>query len=84
KRHAIEGEIPDSLFQKAFELVKLEAIYSNAILPQVIRGNKALRQDFIKKSGLDLFYIEELEAQYCDRNGIAFGTLEQLRDSQGS
>jgi len=84
KRHAIEGEIPESLFQKAFELVKLEAIYSNAILPQVIRGNKALRQDFIKKSGLDLFYIEDLESQYCDRNGIAFGTLEQLRDSQGS
>lgn len=79
KRHAVEGEIPDSLFQKAFELVKLEAIYSNAVLPQVVRGNKALRQDFIQKSGLDLFYIEDLEAQYCDRNGISCETLEQVR-----
>lgn len=79
KRHAVEGDVPDSLFQKAFELVKLEAIYSNAILPQVMRGNKALRQDFINKSGLDLFYIEDLEELYCDRNGLPRETLEQVR-----
>jgi len=30
------------------------------MLPQVINGKDFLRQNFIKKSGLDLFYIEEL------------------------
>lgn len=80
QRHAVEGDIPDSLFQKAFELVKLEAIYSNAILPQIMRGKSALRQDFINKSGLDLFYIEELEERYCERHGIARELLDQLRN----
>lgn len=80
QRHAVEGDIPDELFQKAFELVKLEAIYSNAILPQVVRGNAALRQDFIKKSGLDLFYIEDLEDQYCRRNGIDPSLIRELRE----
>jgi len=79
KRHAVEGDIPESLFQKAFELVKLEAIYSNAILPKVMRGSTSLRQDFIQKSGLDLFYIEDLEDQYCSRYGIAREQLEQVR-----
>ena len=80
QRHAVEGDIPDELFQKAFELVKLEAIYSNAILPQVVRGNVALRQDFIKKSGLDLFYLEDLEDQYCRRNGIDPALIQELRE----
>ncbi|MCE1224856.1 MAG: TIGR04442 family protein [Geobacteraceae bacterium] len=79
QRHAVEGDIPDELFQKAFELVKLEAIYSNAILPQVVRGNGILRQDFIKKSGLDLFYIEDLEDQYCSRNGLSPDLLAAIR-----
>lgn len=79
QRHGVEGDIPDELFQKAFELVKLEAIYSNAILPQVVRGNSTLRQDFITKSGLDLFYIEDLEDQYCSRNGIDPELLRRLR-----
>lgn len=79
QRHAVEGDIPDSLFQKAFELVKLEAIYSNAILPQVVQGNTALRQDFIKKSGLDLFYLEDLEDQYCRRNGLPSDMLDLIR-----
>lgn len=80
QRHAVEGDIPDELFHKAFELVKLEAIYSNAILPQVVRGNAALRQDFIKKSGLDLFFIEDLEDQYCSRNGIDPALIRGLRE----
>ena len=80
QRHGVEGDIPDELFQKAFELVKLEAIYSNAILPQVVRGNSVLRQDFIKKSGLDLFYIEDLEDQYCRRNGIDPALIRELRE----
>ncbi|SJZ65185.1 TIGR04442 family protein [Trichlorobacter thiogenes] len=79
QRHGVEGDIPDALFQKAFELVKLEAIYSNAILPQVVRGNAALRQDFIEKSGLDLFYIEDLEDQYCSKNRLSSDMLKMIR-----
>lgn len=79
QRYGFEGQLPDALFQKALELVKLEAIYANAILPQVMRGNRGLRRDFIAKSGLDLFYIEELEARYCERNGISPELLQQLR-----
>lgn len=80
KRNVVEDAIPDLLFQKAFELVKLEAIYSNVILPQVMRGNAMLRQEFIKKSELDLFYIEDLEEQYCSRNNLDPAWVRQLRE----
>jgi uncharacterized protein (TIGR04442 family) len=79
QRHTVVGDIPDSLFQKAFELVKLEAIYSNAILPQIVRGNHTLRQDFIKKTGLDLFYIEDLEDRYFEQQGVSRELLDQMR-----
>jgi len=79
RRHAVEGDIPDSLFQKAFDLVKLEAIYTNVVLPQVLRGNRTLRQEFIASSGLDLFYLEELEEQYCVKQALPADTLSRLR-----
>lgn len=79
QRYGFEGQLPDTLFQKALELVKLEAIYANAILPQVMRGNSGLRREFVAKSGLDLFYIEELEVRYCERNGIDPELLQQFR-----
>lgn len=79
QQHGFEGLLPEELFLRALELVKLEAIYANAILPHVIRGNKAMRQDFIKKSGLDLFYLEDLEEQYCRRNGLSADVLHLIR-----
>ncbi|NJD38368.1 MAG: TIGR04442 family protein [Geobacter sp.] len=79
KRLQINHDIPEELFNRAVELVKLEAIYTNAVLPQILRGNHALRQEFITKSKLDLFYIEDLENRYCNENGIDPAILEQLR-----
>lgn len=81
RRHSVEGEIPDNLFSKAFDLVKLEAIYTNVVLPQVLQGNLTLRQEFIASSGLDLFYLEDLEEQYCASRAIPFETLTRLRTS---
>lgn len=79
KRLQVNHDIPEELFNRAIELVKLEAIYTNAVLPQVLRGNRTLRQEFITKSKLDLFYIEDLEQRYCNDNGIAPAIMEQLR-----
>ena len=83
QKTGIHEDIPESLFEKAFEMVKMEAIYCNAILPKMIKGNPSLRKDFIQKSGMDLFYIEDLEEQYCNRNGLSTEILRHLRSFGG-
>ncbi len=82
RRHGVEGDIPDSLFNKAFDLIKLEAIYTNVVLPQALQGNRTLRQEFIAGSGLDLFYLEELEEQYCASRALPADTLSRLRSAE--
>ena len=73
-------EIPDALFNQGIEIIKKEAIYYNNLLPMILRtNNRGLREEFIAESGLDLFYIEELENHYCDSNNISRGQLAQLR-----
>ncbi len=73
-------EIPDELFTKGIEIIKKEAIYYNNLLPLILRTtNRELREEFIAESGLDLFYIEELENQYCNANNIPRERLAQLR-----
>jgi len=73
-------EIPDALFNQGIEIIKKEAIYYNNLLPMILRtNNRGLREEFIEESGLDLFYIEELENHYCDSNNISREQLAQLR-----
>ena len=52
----------------------------NYLLPHIIvsRDNR-VREDFLTNSGLDRFYVEELERDYFDLNQIDMDILEELR-----
>ncbi len=79
-QNLLSDEIPDELFNSGIEIIKKEAIYYNNLLPLILRtNNRGLREEFIEESGLDLFYIETLEKQYCNSNNIPEERLAQLR-----
>mgnify|MGYP001423194481 CR=1 FL=1 len=70
-RKLLHGEIPDVLFREAVLTIKKEAMYLHTILPTIINdGDVSLREDFLENSGLDRFYVEELEREYCELNCI--------------
>jgi uncharacterized protein (TIGR04442 family) len=49
-------------------------------LPQIIaERNIGLREDFLDNSGLDRFYVEELERNYYEKNGLDIAELYQIR-----
>jgi uncharacterized protein (TIGR04442 family) len=76
----ISADIPDHLFNETIITIKKEAIYLHSLLPQIIAEcNVGLREDFLENSGLDRFYVEELEREYYERNGLDIEELYQIR-----
>jgi uncharacterized protein (TIGR04442 family) len=76
----IEGSVPQHLFQEAILTIKKEAVYIHNLLPQIIaEKNSSLREDFLENSGLDRFYVEELEREFFDLNGLNLEELYQIR-----
>jgi uncharacterized protein (TIGR04442 family) len=72
--------IPDHLFNETIITIKKEAMYLHTLLPQVIsERNAGLREDFLENSGLDRFYVEELEREYYEKNGLDLEELYQIR-----
>jgi uncharacterized protein (TIGR04442 family) len=76
----ISGDIPDHLFSETIFTIKKEAMYLHSLLPQIIaERNVGLREDFLDNSGLDRFYVEELEREYYEKNGLDIEELYQIR-----
>lgn len=76
----IGADIPDHLFNETIITIKKEAIYLHSLLPQIIADKDAgLREDFLENSGLDRFYVEELERQYYEKNDLDIEELYQIR-----
>ena len=76
----IQGEIPDHLFNETIFTIKKEALYLQNLLPAIIaERNIGLREDFLENSGLDRFYVEELERDYYEKNGLDLHELYQIR-----
>jgi len=76
----LSDEIPAELFLSVVVNIKKEAIYIHNLLPQVIaERNPALREDFLENSGLDRFYVEELEREYFELNNLNMDDLYQIR-----
>ncbi len=76
----ISTDIPDHLFNETIFTIKKEAMYLHSLLPQIIAElNVGLREDFLENSGLDRFYVEELERDYYERNGLDIEELYQIR-----
>jgi uncharacterized protein (TIGR04442 family) len=60
--------------------IKKEAMYIHTLLPTIIAEcNLTLREDFLENSGLDRFYVEELERAYFEKNGLDLEDLYQIR-----
>ncbi len=73
-------DIPDRLFNETIFTIKKEAMYLHSLLPQIItERNVGLREDFLENSGLDRFYVEELEREYYEKNGLNIEELYQIR-----
>lgn len=79
-RQVITDEIPPPLFDETIVTIKKEAVYLHNLLPLIIaRKECALREDFLENSGLDRFYVEELEREYFELNGRDMEELYQIR-----
>jgi len=57
-----------------------EAIYLHNLLPKIVaERDVSLREDFLDNSGLDRFYVEELEREYFELNDLDMENLYLIR-----
>jgi len=79
-RGIVRGSVPHPVFEEIILDIRKESFYLNNLLPHIIvsRDNR-VREDFLLNSGLDRFYVEELERDYFDMNKIEENILEEIR-----
>lgn len=76
----IHSEVSNDLFNETILTIQKEAIYLHNLLPQIIAEESvSLREDFLDNSGLDRFYVEELELEYFELNDLPLDDLYQIR-----
>ncbi len=76
-------KVPHKLFEKTLLDLRKESFYLNHLLPIIIEKKDInLREDFLKNSGLDRFYIETIEKEYFDDKGLNAALLEQIREGK--
>lgn len=79
-RKCIKDYIPDHIFNETVFTIKKEAMYLHSLLPTIIsKRDIGLRKDFLENSGLDRFYVEELEREYYEKNRLDMEELYQIR-----
>ncbi len=78
----IRDEIPDHIFHKVVRDLFQETAYLNEILPQMIENpESSMRENFLKESGMDRFYIEELERDYFDEHQLNEKLLDTFQST---
>lgn len=79
-RGLVNGPIPHTVFEEIILDIRKEAFYLNNLLPHIIVSRDGrVREDFLANSGLDRFYVEELEREYFNMNRINPDILEEIR-----
>jgi uncharacterized protein (TIGR04442 family) len=79
-RRIVKGPVPHNIFEEIILDIRKESFYLNNLLPHiVVSRDHRVREDFLQNSGLDRFYIEELENDYFDMNKIEKYILEEIR-----
>ncbi len=74
------ADIPLAQFHNVVMNIKKEAVYIHDLLPKIITERDAgLREDFLDNSGLDRFYVEELEREYFELNNLNMDDLYLIR-----
>ncbi len=79
-KEIVQGPVPHVVFEEIILDIRKESFYLNNLLPHIIvsRDNR-VREDFLVNSGLDRFYVEELERDYFNMNQIEMNILEEIR-----
>ncbi|HUL01309.1 MAG TPA: TIGR04442 family protein [Nitrospirota bacterium] len=76
----VRGPVPHSVFEEIILDIRKESFYLNNLLPHIILSRDSrVREDFLTNSGLDRFYVEELEKDYFDMNKLEGNILEEIR-----
>jgi len=76
----VECPVPHTVFEEIILDIRKESFYLNNLLPHIIVSrDHRVREDFLTNSGLDRFYVEELEKDYFDMNRIEEHILEEIR-----
>ncbi|MBI1820957.1 MAG: TIGR04442 family protein [Nitrospirae bacterium] len=76
----IKAEMTPLLFDKIIADIRKEATYIFEILPIVLSLNESnSREKFLKESGLDRYYVEELEREYFEAKGLDLNLLEKIQ-----
>ncbi|UCF30728.1 MAG: TIGR04442 family protein [bacterium] len=79
-RDLVRAGSPDAFFRKALDDLKMERLYVSNVLPRAIRSkDSAIRDEFIRTSGLEMLRIEELEREFQVQHRVEDGVLEQIR-----
>jgi uncharacterized protein (TIGR04442 family) len=79
-RGIVQGPVPHSVFEEIILDIRKESFYLNNLLPHIIVSrDHRVREDFLLNSGLDRFYVEELEKDYFEMNKIEKNVLEEIR-----
>lgn len=76
----IQGPVPHSIYLEIILDIRKESFYLNNLLPHIIVSRDSrVREDFLSNSGLDRFYVEELEREYFEMNQIDDSILDEIR-----
>jgi len=76
----VKGPVPHEVFEEIILDFRKESFYLNNLLPHIIVSQDSqVREDFLTNSGLDRFYVEELEKDYFGMNRIEQRILEEIR-----
>jgi uncharacterized protein (TIGR04442 family) len=79
-QRVLNGDIPDKLFDFGLRLAKSSLIYMNTLLRIIVsQGDTNLREEFIRDSGLDRLFVEELEEFWCTRENVPHDRLVPIR-----
>jgi len=76
----VPSPVPHVVFEEIILDFRKESFYLNNLLPHIIVSRDSqVREDFLTNSGLDRFYVEELEKDYFEMNRIEQRILEEIR-----
>lgn len=79
-KRLIAKEIPEQVLQKVVRDLYQENVYLHEILPNMLADPaSSLRENFLKESGLDRYYVEELEKEHFDRHRLEPLTLQKIQ-----
>jgi uncharacterized protein (TIGR04442 family) len=79
-RGIVQGPVPHGVFDEIILDIRKESFYLNNLLPHIIVSRDSrVREDFLINSGLDRFYVEELERDYFNMNKIDSHIIEEIR-----